>query len=118
MSKNNTDQAKDFLQKTIRSMPPDFALREVRFHLQQAVKKLEQVEQKRRASQPKPPTQYEQWQERLRNGLQNSNSPAGTLAIIDNMLSEEYAKLDEILERKKKRSSGQIESDEDDTLLG
>lgn len=114
MSKNNTEQTKNLLQKTINSVPADFALREVKFHLQQAAKKLEQIEQKRAASEPKKPTQHQQWHEKLAAGLQNPNTARNTLDIIDNMLAEEHAKLEEILERKKKTSLG---TDDEDTLL-
>ena len=113
MSKNNTEQTKALLERVIKTVPADFALREVRFHLQQAAKKLEQVEKKRAAAEPKKPTQHQQWHERLAAGMQNPNTARNTLDIIDGMLAEEYAKLDGILERKKKSS---IEEDED-TLL-
>lgn len=116
MSKNNTDETKALLARVIKSMPADFALREVRFHLQQAASKLEQVEKKRTAAEPKKPTQHQQWHERLVNGLQNPHSARTTLDIIDGMLAEEYANLDNILERKKKSSTGDIEGE--DTLLG
>lgn len=115
MSKNNTDETKALLARVIKSIPADFALREVRFHLQQAANKLEQVEKKRAAAEPKKPTQHQQWHERLAAGLRNPNTAKNTLDIIDGMLAEEYAKLEDILERKKKTSAG---DDEGDTILG
>lgn len=116
MSKNNTDQTKALLQRVISSCPADFALREVKFHLQQAANKLEQVEKKRAAAeQKKSPTQHQQWHERLAAGLRNPNTAKNTLDIIDGMLAEEYAKLEDILERKKKTSTG---DDEGETILG
>ncbi len=119
MSKNNTEQTKAHLQKAISSVPADFALREVRFHLQQAAKKLEEVEKKRLAAEAKKQqvTPYQLWHERLTSNLRNSNSPQHTIDIINDMLAEEHAKLDEILERKKKKTSAD-DLEGEDTLLG
>ena len=116
--KNNTDQAKQFLQKAISSMPPDFALREVRHHLQQAAQKLEHVERKRATAQPKQPTQHQVWREKLNNGLNNPFTAKNTLDIVDAMLAEEYAKLENILERKRKSSTDNDFEEEGDPILG
>jgi len=115
MSKNNTEQTKTFLQKAISSMPDDFALREVKFHLKQAAQKLEQIEKKRATHEPKQPTQHQKWHERLNAGLQNPYTGQNTLNIINDMLSEEQAKLEEILKKKK---VGGDAKDGEDTLLG
>ena len=45
--KNNTESVKNYLQQAIKNTPNDFALQEVRYHMNQALLKLNKVEEKR-----------------------------------------------------------------------
>ena len=88
--KNNTGKTKELLQKTIQSLPSDFALSEVRFHLNQALCKINRTETKRHK------------RDEIQN--QSTNYPITSftgelnsldaIEAIDKMIQEEKDKLD------------------------
>jgi hypothetical protein len=86
--KNNTKRTKELLQKTIQSLPVDFALNEVRFHLRQALYKINKTEAKRhkRNEIQNPPTGLAPFAGEL-----NSSK---SIDVIDEMIQEEKDKLD------------------------
>ena len=86
--KNNTKRTKELLQKTIHSLPVDFALNEVRFHLRQALYKINKTEAKRhkRNEIQTQPTGFAPFAGEL-----NSSKAIGA---IDEMIQEEKDKLD------------------------
>jgi len=45
--KNNTDEAKEFLNKAIKALPSDFVLFEVRRYINLAIQKIEHIEKRR-----------------------------------------------------------------------
>ena len=85
------DQTKSLLQKTLSSVPNDFALNDVRFHLTHALQKLEHVE-KKRINREKP-SLHQQWRERINNNVINPLTGPDTLGAIDNMIENEQKKL-------------------------
>ena len=113
---SKTEQTKIFLQKAINNMPDDFALREVKFHLQQAANKLAHVEKKRATTEAKKLSHHQQWQEKLNGSLLNPYTLPNTIDMINNMLADETSKLEEMLEKKKK--SGEIIDSDEDTIFG
>ena len=100
--KNNTKRTKELLQKTIQSLPLDFALNEVRFHLRQALHKINKTETKRhkRNEIQTPPIGFVPFA----GGLDSSK----VIDVIDEMIQEEKDKLD----------SFESKSLNDQTLLG
>jgi hypothetical protein len=119
--KDNTLNARKLLQEAMRAIPGDFALREVRFHVNQAIQKLEKVEEKRaskaQAAQDKK-TFAQNWTEMLKGGLTNPNSPGRTLDIINQMIAEENRKLEEILKKREAEAKNpQQKRDEDEETL-
>jgi hypothetical protein len=86
--KNNTKRTKELLQKTIQSLPVDFALNEVRFHLRQALYKINKTEAKRhkRNEIQTPPIGLAPFAGEL-----NSSK---AIDVIDGMIQEEKDKLD------------------------
>ena len=100
--KNNTKKTKELLQKTILSLPEDFALNEVRFHLRQALYNINKTETKRhkRNEIQTPPIGLAPFA-----GEFDSSK---VIDAIDKMIQEEKEKLD----------SFKSKSLNDQTLLG
>lgn len=101
--KNNTEETKIWLQKALLSAPQDFTLSEVRSYIKAALVKLENIENKRQ----KREIAFE------KRKVHGNNS---TIQAIDEMISEEKAKLDEIHRRKNKPKDRS--EDDDLQLLG
>jgi hypothetical protein len=101
--KDNLGPSKDLLLKALRSLPQDFVLREARHHISQAIRKLENVEDRRmkRATQQ-------------RQAIPTTPNlpfyPAETLDIIDRMIDDEGKKLEEIKAQKEKKYDSESES--------
>jgi len=95
------EPTKEFLTKALSNLPGDFTLQEVRFHIRQAIAKLEQTEKKRSSRVPQK-TQHQTWSEMLANGVQNPNTPKRTVDIINRMIDEEKKRLEEIQAKKSK----------------
>lgn len=107
-----TKDTRKLLQDAIKSLPGDFALREVRFHVNAAIQKLDQVEERHaKAMQPKK-TQAQSWDEMLKNGVQNPHTPGRTLDIINQMLGEEHRRLEEIMKKKQQPKQDSKETEE------
>jgi len=123
--KDNTAQAHKLLIDAFKSLPGDFSLREVRFHLNQAIQKLKKVEENRLAATKKQEkkTNSQTWSEMIRNGVQNPYTSGRTVDIINDMLADEQRKLEAILKQREnaanKAKNPQPQDDEDgDTLFG
>lgn len=99
--KDNLSPTKELLTKALGVLPGDFTLQEVRFHIRQALAKLEQTE-KKRSNRVQQKTQHQTWSEMLTNGVQNPNTPKRTVDIINRMIDEEKKKLEDIQTRKSK----------------
>jgi thiamine pyrophosphate-dependent acetolactate synthase large subunit-like protein len=99
---NNLSPTKEFLNKALNNLPADFAIQEVRSHIRHALQKLEHVEKKRSSRETVQKTQHATWHEMINNGVQNPNTPQRTIDIINQMIAEEKAKLDDIKTRKSK----------------
>lgn len=86
--KNNTKRTKELLQKTIQSLPVDFALNEVRFHLRQALYKINKTESKRhkRNEIQNPPIGLAPFAGKL--------DSSKSIDVIEEMIQEEKDKLD------------------------
>jgi hypothetical protein len=109
--KNNTEQMKIFLQKALVNAPQDFSLSEVRYHLRVALTKLEDVEKKRERRDVASENRKEE-----RAKKQQGFNPFATLQAIEEMISEEKAKLEEIQRRRNAPKDGT--QDDDLQLLG
>jgi hypothetical protein len=120
--KDNTENVHKLLLEAAKKIPGDFSLREVRYHVNQALQKLRKVEENRSkvAAKVQDKKNHAQtWDEMVRNGVQNPYTAGRTLDIINQMLAEEYRRLDEIMKKKEESAKKQKFQDEDeDTLFG
>ena len=90
------EKEKELLQKVLRNLPPE--LSEVRFHVRQALQKLEKYQEKK---EKKTKTQHQKWQEKLHDNIKNPYTTQETLDAINQMIDEERKKLDDILQKNK-----------------
>jgi hypothetical protein len=72
-------------------------LAEVRFHIMQAIRKCEKIEQKQ--ARKEQITQAQTWHNMLLNGVTNPNTPKRTLDIINQMLEIQKKKLNDTTEK-------------------
>ena len=96
--KNNTKRTKELLHKTILSLPSDFSLSEVRFHLKQALDKINKTEKKRHnRADVQDPAKYHTGHTGLvpfAGGSFNEMPSSETIEVINQMIQEEKDKLD------------------------
>lgn len=92
--KDKTKNSREHLLKAMQQLPSDFALSEVRYYIGQALRKIGIVETKKekRAVQ----TQALAWDEMLKTGLFNSNTPGRTVDVINQMIEVEKKKLEDL----------------------
>jgi len=102
--KSNTKTTRSHLSEALRHLPNDFALNDARYHIQAAIVQLESVEKKRGKRE-----EIVQQQNKL---VKPSINPVLSLNLLDSMIAEEKAKLDEI---QRKRNADQEE--EGDSFL-
>jgi len=102
--KNNTERTKQLLVQALQNVPNDFALTEVKFFIKTALQKLEHVEKKRDRREQTAATPHESWWQSVTGNLTNPLTPKHTLDTIDQMIEAEYNKLNELAERKKKKT--------------
>ena len=94
-----TQQSKQLMEKALRGLPQDFALREVRRHLARAIVELGQVENKReKRSQPTP---LDRWKLDLETSslVAQNLTPVqqqNALQQLDGMIAAENRKIAEI----------------------
>jgi hypothetical protein len=102
------------LEQALRNMPNDHhAYHEIKLHINQAIRKLADVEKRKAKKKESKKTQQELWQERMRGGLSNPLSAQQTLDVISDMLAREESILKEL--EGKKNKNNQMP---DETLLG
>jgi vacuolar-type H+-ATPase subunit I/STV1 len=109
---------RDLLKESFTSLPNAFAYREVRFHVYQALQKLETLE-KREAARKKSWLEDKQKEEEKKK-TQNWQPPIyqspsqiqQTIDILDKMIGEEKKVIEEIHAKKTKK--GQVAQQEDD----
>lgn len=94
---NNTEIAKELLNKAFKLLPDKFAFQEVRSHVYQAINQMSHIENKKITKLNQQKIAEE---EKKKNNLINSLDPSLTLELIDEMLKEEQKKL-MILQNKK-----------------
>jgi hypothetical protein len=97
--KDNTAESKQLLKRALANLPQDNILREVHFHIRQALTKIEQVEAKRNKKEAGP-TQAQQWNQMLQTNTQNPYNTNQTLNAIEQMIAEEKANLEAIQARR------------------
>jgi hypothetical protein len=104
--KKNTQETKQYLQRALNNLPQDFALREARFHIMQALAKIEHAEDKRqnRAVLAQPSVAP----------AANPQAARDAIKLIDDMIHEEQNKLDQI--RLKRQQAAQEKDDNQDGL--
>lgn len=93
--KNNTQEAKLALNKALSSVPDDFALSEVKYHIRAALLKIENVEKNRNRRE-------ENFQKREEKKQHSSNvyfNPLTAIQAIDEEILKEKIKLQEIKNR-------------------
>lgn len=101
---NKIDETKQYLKKAYSSLPPDFALRDVRFAVNQAMQKLEQYETKLNRRE----TVYKQTEKDYTEERQQWLNPLDTknrIDIIDKMIKEEEKKIADIAAARKPNES-------------
>lgn len=101
--KNNTHETKEYLMQALRSLPNDFALTEVRFHLKNALNKLESVEAKRLKRETQQPGNN--WVV-LNGELMHPEVAKKVVSQLDHMINSERLKLEEI-KKKKELTNGE-----------
>lgn len=117
MAKANTQSTKQLLETALQSLPVNRHTSDVRTHIHRAINEIERVEKKefRKAQQQAKLTPSEKWQLDLETGqLVNPLSPQMQLNLlgqIDEMISAEKKKLDDINQRKSPPEEGE-------TLMG
>jgi hypothetical protein len=104
--KNNTQKLKELLVQALQNVPNDFSLSEVRAQIRSTILKVEQVEQKRAKREQQQVTN--QWPV-VAGQVQNPFAVKQAIDAIDEMISSEKKKIEEINTRRKK-------PDEDDNL--
>ncbi len=115
---------KDLLAETFGSIPNKFSYREVRFHVYQALKKLQDIEKREgiRAAQEQERQIKEEEKKKVSPWMppiyQEQYNVKATLDMIDKMIAEEYKKLEDIHNRKKDQGvikpSEPTDDDDDD----
>lgn len=110
--KNNTMTAKEFLLKAIQQMPGDFALQEAKWHLFQALNKMEKVEDKRYKREI-----LQQEENKKLIGKKSLSDPraSSNLDILDKMIGEEKENIQKMIDKNKKNIDG---NDYIQTILG
>lgn len=106
--KNNTQKLKGLLVQALQSVPNDFTLSEVRAQIRTTILKLEQVEQRREKREQQQQVSN-QWPV-VGGQVQNPFVVKQAIDAIDEMISSEKKKIEEINTRRKK-------PDEDDDNL-
>lgn len=81
---NKIEEVKKYLQKAYNLLPRDFALREVRFYINQAFQKINKHNDR----------QIKKEEQKL--DFKNPYELEKTLAIIDNMIKEENKKIEDL----------------------
>ncbi len=111
---------KDLLKETFASIPNAFAYREVRFHVYNALQKLETLE-KREATKKKNWLEDQQREEEKRKSqvwmppiYQNASQVKHTLDILDKMILDEKKIIEEIHAKATQKTKGQVVQQEDD----
>lgn len=99
--KNNTENAKELLQKALSQTPQDNSLSEVRYHIRAALGKLEHVEKKRNRREINA-----KHREEVKISTTSSNR---IIQVIDEMIAAEIDKLTEIKQRKKKTEDDEFQ---------
>ena len=109
---------RDLLKEGFTSIPNSFAYREVRFHVYQALQKLEKVEKKEagRRSQAEEQKLKEEEKKKSQNWMppiyQSASQLKQTIDILDKMIGEEKKVIEDIHAKKFKK--GQVVQQEDD----
>lgn len=108
----NNKKIQTLLADAMRSLPGDFALREVRFHIYQAIQKLAKVEESEQAKQrnAEKKSLAQTWDQMIRNGVQNPYTSGRTVDIINQMIAQENAKLQGILKNKERKQNTEEET--------
>ena len=109
--KNNTGSVKEYLVKAIQQMPADFALQEAKWHLYQALSKIEKVEDKR----VKREVVQREEDKRIKEKSMSSGNMTTNLDVLDKMIREEKENLDKMINKKKNNIDG---NDYIQTILG
>ncbi len=109
--KDKTKNSREHLLKAMQQLPSDFALREVRYHIGQALRKIGIVETKKEKRRAQTPA--EAWDEMLKNGVVSSSTPGRTVEIIDSMIEEEKKKLEDL-----EKSAEHDKDDDVQTIYG
>jgi len=100
--KNNTKTTRSHLSEALRHLPHDFALNDVRYNIQAAITQLDSVNKKR----------VKREINRQQNELvKPSVDPQLTLNILDSMIENEKARLEEL------QNQRNAEPEEDDFLI-
>lgn len=108
--KDNTEQAKALLQQALRETPEDFALSNVRYHIRAALTKIEEVTRKRNKREIAASIRREEM-------LPAVYDPRAALQIIDEMIADEKAKIEEVQRRRNQAKNADYDA-EDSQLLG
>jgi len=87
------ENTKKYLEQALRHLPGKFNMNEVKYHIMQALRKIENVEKK--ASRKERQLASQSWNELLSNNVENPYTAKRTLDIIDGMIEGEKKKLKE-----------------------
>lgn len=89
-------KSKEYLIASIKNLPNDFALSEVKYHLTIALQKIEHVEEKRIKRNKLQKEEMKKRDEEKKLFFDQQK----TIGLLDNMIKDEELKLKEIKERK------------------
>ncbi len=104
MKKNK--EIRELLTKAFHAASTTFELQEVRYHILQALNKVQKIEHKDdKKKTEQQPTNHQNWQQLVQDGLKNINSPSQTLDTINQMIAMEENKLKEIIANKHRKPS-------------
>jgi len=112
--KNNTNETKVALQKALSQVPQDHSLSEVRYHIRAALGKLETVEKKRDRRE------VNSERRELARGQGNAYAydPFRAIQAIDEEISKEKDKIEDIQQRRRKVDDEKDDGDELQAVLG
>ncbi len=101
-------KTQNYLVNALRNLPSDNALSEVRHHLLQAMRKMEHVSKKRMRKGNQQP-QTNQWQYIPNYGMASPQQAARVIENLDQMISQEKAKLENIVQDRQDKDKKPID---------
>ena len=94
-----TERSKQLIEQALRAMPPDFSLRDARYHMSRALAEIHKIEKKKAKKQQTAVTPRQQWEfdlqsSKLMSPTLNGKQQKDYIKHIDDLIAAEQAKID------------------------